>query len=974
MTDKRKEQDYLVTFSDLRTVLRESRAKIICGGILCACLMALLTLSKPPKYTGEGTFREKSKGDGSDSKSLTSLLTGAGGSTAESMALSSMRSRKVIQIPVQEMGLQAQVKPYPTHLKIVEKGLQAIQNIKDNLRVEYALLRDRPRPTIAYKKDDIRVKSIQYHQEFPLELYLTMLNQKDFVIHNPETKFSARGSFGEPFEEGETSFTVEANTTEPLEGKKYIITLSPLHQVAESISKNIYVELDRTDKGLIKLRYDHPDRTIATNLVNGIMFGYRKYLLQEHQRQSLEQIAYLQKRQVEMGGKLKNLLEEHAGNLSSTNNSIEFLVSTNQSYKKKLMAIELESLHLVKALEEGSSYFERHTAEGEYQGGLQQILSEIRKLRQQSDSIQLALRGYSQENNPIASAHFEEQMHSMQEVKQYEEEIRYLQVAIMEEMLPVENLSVLNSSKYLVNSWYQKTLQAYEDYRKCDSNEKLTKKMEWEGCRNHFGEYLSNLQHVLQVLERTMRERLTHQQNPFQEFEGISLETAQQLYISYSKESSELEAQRAQILFVIEKLDDPNFEISSLSSILQDPVSKDMVAHASALVLAVKDENNRTNRELERLKQELALQRGFLTMHLKQTVQLLSLKEAVIKEKISSLQNITQELIRQQITILENHLLDYAKSRLESLAHERSVIEQHQSDIQREMATTPAVWASQKLVDQEMEINKRIVQDIASLVESKNISGNIELNQSAPFDLAITPVFPKPPYMFLYAGLGGFLGALLTLCYAFTQSVSMGVRSTLDNISLSGGYTLGKFSRKYAPGATESIGNDDLEVLRRLISHHSGSSGPVKMLLIEGEGPDYSTDLARLLRLQGISSVIVPLDFNEPSTPGLLDYLEGSLTSQPPIVIVDGVARVVAGGTSRFAAELTGSRKFEEYINELSQNYRWVIGVTRSSAGSAEAESLLATFENVVVTFTKERLNQLYPYLKNTFTSSFLQG
>ncbi len=141
---------------------------------------------------------------------------------------------------------------------------------------------------------------------------------------------------------------------------------------------------------------------------------------------------------------------------------------------------------------------------------------------------------------------------------------------------------------------------------------------------------------------------------------------------------------------------------------------------------------------------------------------MISLKEQLIKEKISSLQNITQELIRQQITILEKHLLDYAKSRLESLSHERSVIEQHQSDIAMEMSATPSIWASQKLVDQEMEMNKRIVQDIASLGESKNISGNIELNQSAPLDLAIMPIFPKSPHLFIFGAMGAFLGGFLT--------------------------------------------------------------------------------------------------------------------------------------------------------------------------------------------------------------------
>lgn len=972
MKEKPQLQDYLVTFSDLRTVCRDAKKKIITGALIGASLMMLFTLTRPLKYTGEGTFREKSKSDGSDSKSIATLLTGGGGSSAESIALSSMKSRRVITLPVQELGLQAEIKPYSPLPKVVTKGFQILKNVKDNLKVEYALLRGRARPSITYKKDDIRLNSIEYHDEIPVELYLTMTSNDEYEIENPETGFKGKGKFGELFTEGETSFVVESNNPNSLNGNRYIIALTPLHQIAESIGKNIVVELERMDKGLIKVKYDHPDRWIATNLVNGVMGGYRQHLLTEHQKQSLEQIAYLQKRQKEMGGKLKHLLEEHAENLSSSTSSIEFLVSTQQGYKKKLMAIELESLHLVKALEEGSSYFERHTADGEYQGGLQQILAEIRKLRQQNDSIQLALRGNHQGDIAVATTQFDEQMQTIHDIKQHEEEIRYLQVAINEEMFPVEDLSILDNSKYLVNSWYQKTYQAYEDYKNCETNEKLNKQIEWEACRNHFNEYLGNLQHILEVLERTMRERLTHQQNPFQEFEGISLETAQQLYIAYSKESSELEATKAQILFVIEKLDDPHFEISSLSSILNDSVSKEMVAHASALVLSLKDENNRTSRELERLKQELMLQRGFLTMHLKQTVQLLTLKEELIKEKITSLQNITQELIRQQITILEKHLLDYAKSRLESLAHERSVIEQHQADITREMAATPAMWASQKLVDQEMEINKRIVQDIASLVEHKNISGNIELNQSAPFDLAVIPVFPKPPHLFLFAGLGGFLGALLTLCYAFSMSVSRGVRATLDNLALVGGYVVGKLSTRFQPGATEQLLDDDLELLRRLITFHAQTPQPVKIVLIEGNGPDYSVDLARLLQMQGISSVIVPLNFDRhesSSKPGLLQYLEGKLDRYPDVDDVNGIARIPAGGISRFGAELTQSDKFKDYIAHLAKSYQWVIGVTHISAASAEAEALLGTFDHVSVTFDEERLKELSGYIDHAVAS-----
>jgi hypothetical protein len=240
--------------------------------------------------------------------------------------------------------------------------------------------------------------------------------------------------------------------------------------------------------------------------------------------------------------------------------------------------------------------------------------------------------------------------------------------------------------------------------------------------------------------------------------------------------------------------------------------------------------------------------------------------------------------------------------------------------------------------------------------------------------LAITPVFPKAPNLFLFAGLGGFLGALLTLCYAFTKTVSNGVRATVDNIGLSGGFTLGNLSPDYTAGTPISLLDEDLDLLRRLITHHSKPEGSVKLLLVEGNGPDYSSDLALLLKKQGISSIVVPLNFDQ-LTPtngtGLLQYLEGTSSNLPEIVIENGVSRVVVGGVSRFSAELTGSQKFKDYINTLAESYKWVIGVTHATAADAEAEALLSTFDQVAVTFQNERLKQLYPYLENA-QASFL--
>ncbi len=138
-----------------------------------------------------------------------------------------MKSRRVIEIPVEELGLQAVIKPYSPS-KSDHQRISDIKNIKDNLKVEYALLRDRVRPSIAYKRDDIRLREIYYNDEVPSELYLEMLTDKEYEIFNPETKFKATGRIGELFSHEDFSFIVYSNTIEPLSGNKYIISLSPL--------------------------------------------------------------------------------------------------------------------------------------------------------------------------------------------------------------------------------------------------------------------------------------------------------------------------------------------------------------------------------------------------------------------------------------------------------------------------------------------------------------------------------------------------------------------------------------------------------------------------------------------------------------------------------------------------------------------------------------------------------------------------
>jgi len=232
-----------------------------------------------------------------------------------------------------------------------------------------------------------------------------------------------------------------------------------------------------------------------------------------------------------------------------------------------------------------------------------------------------------------------------------------------------------------------------------------------------------------------------------------------------------MESTLRQNLFFIRQIEDSHFEITSLSAELTDPISIEMIQKASQLVLNLRDSNNQSLREQERLKEELHLERTFLMLHLQQIVQLMERNKQLVDEKIFALQNVALELIDQRISLLEKNLQEDLQLRLHSLQQEKILIERQLGNIHAEMAQLPQKWVSEQLLKQEVETNHLIFEEIAKLVETKNISHNLEVMQSAPLDLSLSPVHPLPPHAMLWGSLGFLMGGCLGACFVLARSV-----------------------------------------------------------------------------------------------------------------------------------------------------------------------------------------------------------
>lgn len=963
MKDKKKPEDkYLINLADIKHLLRRSK-KLIVGCVISLSLLAgVWTMTRPARYTAEGTFREKN--------SRTSPLGGlaqalfienfnsASGSDTEAMTL--MKSRALMKDVVARLNLQGRVIPKCSQENIVH-------HFCNNIKSSWSGYTKSPHPTLKDPESFLKIENINYLAEVPIVLNIKLLDENQYRVSQGRTELGI-GLLDTPFVASDYAFTLKMkNVNDQPKESSYTLILQPAKDVADSLTEDFNVETTKNDKGVLKLTFTHRDRHFAAELVNGIMDVYQDFIKRRQNKIATIQMNYLERRQAETAEHLKKLMNDHAKFVSSdvsttgftdSEKEMEFLAHTQRELKQKLVSNELE-IKRIKAIQPSNyAYYDRYST---HEGGggdsvINDILRKIRELRQERDGLELALQENDHGKDAAGEIVFLDQLNDLKQVQHYKNDLQKIIEQYNAGQKPDLTLAVVNDKRFLIKSWFNKL----DEIQASDLLSDLPK--------NSFTYYLDNLNRLFNVHEKILQERLTHQQKPFEDYQGINLSTANQLYLECCRKLSEEESLIQRTVFFLDQMQDSNFEITSLSSVLHDPVSTEMIVKASQAVLNLKDENNQSTREQTRLKSDLSLQRTFLEMHLRQMVQLMELNKKLIKEKIFILQNITIELINQQISVLEKNFYEFVQSRHENLQQERLITKEHLQQINDEMAAIPQKWEAERTIRQQVEINKSIVEEIAKIVESKTISHNLEVVQSAPIDLSVAPVHPVSPKLPLYLIIGGIFGGLLGSGIAVGRALSNGVQISLENLRILGYTVVGKLTKSYLPNSTNLLKDTDLNTLRRIYAffdNHTEQAQSKALLCLQGTNVDYSYELAALIHKSGKTVLIIDLDFarnNILDGQGLLNYLEG--TSPLNIQRKDGFDHIASGGINRFTYELLTSKKFKEIIRELNQKYQWIIAVSHAEPISAEAETLVPLFQNIAITLNNEKIESLSYYSK----------
>jgi tyrosine-protein kinase Etk/Wzc len=969
-SEKQSVDNMTISFADLKVILKRSKRKILFVVLSMALLAAWFSLTSPIRYRAEGSFQEKNSRSHEDGMPLIAMMAGIPGMSSENGTSVLMKSRKILEPVIRTLGLQGTLSGRTGGER---EGL--LSRIGKNIKLEYYAYSPIQHPLLADQLFPLQIREVTYNGEIPLHLTLKFVSDETFDVFDQQGVFYGHGSIGTSFVSDPLQFTLLRRNKTSLAGQTYHLNLASMAFAFKEIEGSFKVEADKKDKTLLNLNFLYHDRHVAALFLNELMSQYEQYLQTKLDEQSNVQLDYLRRRKEETTQNLSNLMKNHAQTLSKDYSNVgfadsqkemEFLTHRQQRFQEHLLANQLEIKRLQNVNTDRCVYYDQHTFYGD-PIVINKILGEIRDLKLQRNTLELALRQDPLPTN-LVKLHilFAKQLDELANIQQQAVDIKALLAGLEEDKEIDLSLQIFNDSALLVRPWLAKLNDKKIAFENSPKAERERNRKEWQRQKESFIAYLENLQRISQVHEKVIQERLTHHQNPGMEFQGIDLKTAQELYIDYSKLMSKLEANIRQNTFVVKQLEDPHFEVSSLSSALEDPVGRETVMKSSQLVKDLHDENNRSGKEQDRIKEELALQRDFLRQHLRQTTQLSELTQRLYREKIDSLQNVTLELINQHLSVLNKNLIDYIEERLENLKQERQLLEQHVDEIHQQMATLPGKWATERMIQQEMESSRLIVEEIAKMVEKKNISHNLQFVQSAPLDLAIAPINPMPSRLLSYMIIGAIVGGLMSVSFVTVRAMAIGIPSTPEGLVLNKQYVAGRLSALYP---SKPLSNQDLATLRRLQRYwqcDKREMGSNAMLLVEGNGPDYSSDLAAIMTKEGLRVIMLSLDFdqacNADDQHSLLNYLEGK-ASAPRIIQGEEGDRMVAGGVTRFGIEKICSDRFQSLLKRLQGEYDWVIATTHALPSGSEAECLSAIFSAISVTVTNETRQDLHAYL-----------
>ena len=699
----------------------------------------------------------------------------------------------------------------------------------------------------------------------------------------------------------------------------------------------------KQDKNILSLSYAHPDRHTAARFLNVMMASYHDYLKKENDELASAQLAYLDKRQAELTSSLDRVLDEQSNYMKENlgrdgfvglKEEVEMLAIPKQAYTSKLFDLEVEEKRLEKEREELPfvlSTLEEREKDDKSKKSAPALL-ESDQQRYQEQLLQISLK----ETEMKAAAPGQSELtHVIEEIKETELFIDRLEKRLE---LPTNSI-LLKDAKNLVRI-------------RVDEIQKLKRDPAHKGAdviakEKELVSYLLLHKQLLTDKKRALEENLSLRTSFNKELQGINLATAQNLYVSYQNQLDGIQSTIRQLLYLRDQILAPDFEMSSLGALLKDAVGQGLVQKAADIALQLRDQKNRSIKEIFRLKEALETEKTFLIHHIDQTIELEKLRTKLVEERIVSLQRICLDLIKKEKTLIEDKL----------------------GEISVKMEDLPEKWKLENHLRFKKELGMGVIDGISKIVETKNLHYNLFYVDSKPIDLAFAPKKLQPPKLFIFIFGGALLGAAASFMFYLVRGIARGFAVSAEALMHYGLNFCGKLSR-FSDAAFKELGDGDLETLRRLasfISQQKRSSQPICVTILGGDSPNYAANLAELLALEQKRSLLIQCTFDKKvrpeEIPGLWHFLEGKIATVP-LQRKRDFDFLPTGGNSRHAPELLARATFQRLLENLKPKYQFTLIYSTAKPSLSEAHVFLKYTDLLIVTASEEKIEELAPYKK----------
>lgn len=952
-----------ILFADILSCFRRHLIKILLITLLFSSLSLFLCMRRPVRYMVEATYRDT--GGGGKSGGVMQTLLRYVGVPGDHRSSSTFKSCFLLLEVIEQMGLQATVDEETKWEKLVT-------NVKENWKAEQKKQLQAP--------DCFAFRHVKYDGEKQRKYTLIFTSPLQFEIYHAKRGIVAAGTLGENVRFDEISMTLLKAPLRVELGYAYPLSITPKMAVYETLREDLDIANNLKDGTLYDITYPHRDQELAKQVINVLMEQYQSFLKKESDRVALEQIAYLERRKNELCAKMDEYLGEHVAYLKenmgnqgflSLSQHLQLMSGKKQHFLDKQLAIDTEEKRL-----DYSLFGSEDMAMG---GELASLQNQIHGLKKQRDSIDLAFlfgkkKRKASRFQPPYTYRDETLFTYLGKLEQIEWDEDLIEIAEKGEQSLIPSLfpTLFSTVQSHDSTRLRHELQrggtlvlspSASELKKVRQKKEHLQKWLTQAKRGENKDLSTFIQHHIRLTdlqENILKERLFYPQKKAQDLQGIDLNTARNLYHDYIRERDGYESKIRQLDFSKNHLEDPNFEYISLAQILPDGVSQDLARSMGKLVQSMRDKRHLTERDLERMERQFKKQREDLVRHIDQTVELFRMQIELTNEHMSNVQSVILDLLNQEISLIEQQIVDRIALQKNALQVERELVTERLGEIETDLMMVPDQWLKEHQLQFSGEMNLSVLEGMVQLVESKNVEHNLTQIQSQPLDLAFSSFRPIPPRLKTFLTIGVLFGLVLGWTVAIGRDYVKGFPLTLKNLKVQGRKTCGRFRRRSC-NHLEEMGEQDLHVLRELSANlPSKESGMVVSLLTSGKSR-YCGSLAELLSLEGKKVLLLDLDASSKERSSLFAYLNEEV-DQLPIRQQKTYATLAVFEKSRFQAEFLKNPLFKAFLEDIKKDYDVIVLQSRLSLGNPIGRFLMSLSDFMSLTLTSESIETLLPY------------